>query len=77
MKQSIVICKNLARHNNYHFDVTFGFRDVNAELRFPDWVASARKKVPPENLKKYKHFIILKNRLAPQYLLRVLKKVSL
>lgn len=75
--QSITTCKNLARANDYHFDVSFGHIPVNPELRFPDWIASARKKIDLDSLKKYKHFKVLRNYLDRRYLLRVMKKVSL
>ena len=41
IKQSIVLCQRIARECGYHFDISFGYVDINQELKFPDWIASA------------------------------------
>lgn len=77
IRQSIIVCQRLARAHNYDFNISFGYRDINPELRFPDWVASARRKIDPSNFAKYKYFIILKNQLPPYYLIKIFKRVRL
>jgi len=77
IKQSILICQRLARMHDYHFNVTFGYLDLNQELIFPDWVASARRKIHPSTLNNHRHFTILKNDLPKYCLLRVFKHVTL
>lgn len=74
IKQSIIICQRISREGRYNFDISFGYRAINQELRFPDWIASARRRCDVESLKKYKHFIILKNELPPYHLNRILRK---
>jgi len=66
IKESITIVQRIARERNYNFDINFGYIDINPELKFPDWVASAARKCTSDDLKKYKHFIMLKNFL-PYY----------
>jgi len=65
--QSIVLCKRLLRKIDMDFDITVGYRDINPELRLPDWIAQARRKIPIENLERYDNFYILKNRLYKKY----------
>ena len=74
ISQSIVICNRLARYFEHRFDISFGYLSVNPELRFPDWIASARRKLSHPTLAKYKHFIIVRSHLAPQHLLISMKK---
>ena len=40
IKQSIVLCQRIARERGYHFDISFGYVDINQELKFPDWFFS-------------------------------------
>ena len=77
IKQSILICQRLARSQNLTFDVSFGYVETHPELRFADWVASARRKIYPLDLNNYHHFMILRNKLPPMYLFNVFKKVRL
>ena len=65
--QSIVICKRLLNMHGFDFDITLGHRDINPELRLPDWVAQARRKIPLKNFEKYEKFFILKNKLYKPY----------
>ena len=77
IKQAIVICQRLARSQNLDFNVSFGYIETHPELRFADWVASARRKIDPSILNNYHHFMILRNKLPPMYLFNVFKKVRL
>jgi len=74
--QSIVECKRLLNMNHYDFDITVGHRKINPELRLPDWIAQARRKIPEYKLKKYKNFIILKNKLPKLYRLLIFKSLK-
>lgn len=71
IKQTIVMCQRIAREREYNFEISFGYIDINPELRFPDWIASARRKIPLKKLQKYEHFLILKNNLPSYRLNRV------
>ncbi len=77
ISQSIATCNRLARYFGHRFNTSFGYINVNPELRFPDWIASARRKLSHGTLAKYKHFIAVRNRLAPHHLLITMKRASI
>jgi len=74
--QSVKLCQRIARERRYNFKTSFGYLDVNEELKLADWVASARRKIDIDILENYENFIILKNNLPYYHLNRVIKKQS-
>ena len=75
--QCILICNRLLKKQNFDFEIFLGHRDINAELRLPDWIAQARRKIPESNLNKYGNFIILNNNLAYIHRLFVFKSLKI
>lgn len=72
--QSVRLCQRIARERKYNFKMSFGYLDINEEIKLADWIASARRKIDIETLKNYENFIILKNNLPFYHLNRVFKE---
>ena len=72
--QSVRLCQRIARERKYNFKISFGYSDINEEIKLADWIASARRKIDIETLEKYENFIILKNNLPAYHLNRVFKE---
>jgi len=73
IKESITLLQRTARERGYKFKTSFGYLEINEEIKLPDWIASARKKIDDDTLNKYEHFVILKNDLPPYNLNRAFK----
>jgi hypothetical protein len=76
IKESIIILQRTARERGYKFMTSFGYLEINEEIKLPDWIASARKKIDDITLNKYEHFLTLKNDLPYYNINRAFKKLS-
>ena len=74
--QCTKICNRLLREQHLNIEISFGYREVHEELRLPDWVAQARKKIAIKKLNKYKNFYILENKMPKMYLLKTFKSIK-
>lgn len=75
IKESVTLLQRTARERGYKFRTSFGYLAINEEIKLPDWIASARRKIDDDTLNKYENFFILKNNLPSYNLNRVFKRL--
>ena len=73
IKQSVKLVQRLSRQLGYTFQPSFGYADLNLELKFADWVASARRKMDEDTLRKYRYYYLLNSKIPHNQLKYVFK----